>query len=66
MTEYVILYNDGYFNFGPEDTLVNGFPCTLIDASVYSSFEKAEEKLKDLLGAKIITRKEALDKYVKY
>lgn len=64
MTEqYVILYDDGAFNFGPEDTLMNGFPCQLIEASIYSSIEKAKEKLEDLSGARIITRKEAFKKF---
>ncbi len=46
----VIKYDDGAYNFGPENTDVNGFPVQLVEASHYSTVAVAAEKLKDLLN----------------
>lgn len=47
---FVIQYDDGAYNYGPENTDVNGFPVRLAEASQYSTLDVANEKLQDLLG----------------
>lgn len=46
---YLIQYDDGAYNFGPETTAENGFPVQLSEASRYT-YDSAAEKLKDLVG----------------
>lgn len=47
---YLIQYDDGAYNFGPETTAENGFPVQLSEASRYTTYDSAAEKLKDLVG----------------
>lgn len=41
---YVIKYEDGLFNYGPPDTLVNGFAVQLEEATRYPTRAAAERK----------------------
>lgn len=45
---YVIQYEDGLFNYGPPDTLINGFAVQLEEATRYPTREAAELKAVDL------------------
>jgi len=61
---YVIRYDDGAYNHGPEGSDENGFPVTLAEASRYSSLAVAEEKAVNLRypdgsGVTILTVQEA-------
>lgn len=59
---YIIQFDDGLYNYGPEGTPVNGHPVTKSEASIYTTIASAIEKLRDLLypdgsGARIIPLK---------
>lgn len=45
---FLIRYNDGFFNQGPEGSPRNGFPVTLEEASRYPTREAAQAKAADL------------------
>lgn len=56
---FVIRYDDGAFNYGPQGTDINGFTVDLSEASRYESIAHANEKLKDVLysdgtGAQVV------------
>lgn len=56
---FVIRFDDGMYNYGPEATEENGFPVRFVEATRYTTVEAAEKKLVNLLypdgsGAEII------------